>query len=679
MTRRPPPPSPPPKPRQKLPRKPVASGEPPAEQLADTPIRPLLERYCDLAGVRVLRRGPDLHELKLPPVERVHFKDRAALRLALSLDALERNPDAEIAVLGSPFLAHLIAAIRTRGGRLSLGLIPPPASPSRSGGTKEVGPGTDLVVPVRDGTARTRKAGLAEHAIGRLFARVVLRAGATVEEAVVESDVFDLATGTRVSDDVADLFRDLEAGRVAPAASDAIPDAVTVPSREPQELLRLLLANLREKSAERVRARQAAAEQQVAAELERLDRYFASILADKTDADEVRTITALHERRRTEEVRRHQVKAIVHPLQLVEARVLVQRVEWELESAHGRRARFAGQRPFAGAATWTLACPRCARPPAVLVICRHEEAHCVCDACALRCSVCAEDFCADHGIAMCRVDDQPACAEHARVCQSCRMEHCSTHAGVCAEGDHPACSACLEACGSCGRVVCNRHAERSRSDAPKGSRRLCPACLRYCEGGTNEPVGVDEVTPCASCDKSVCTAHQAVCEVDGHVHCSRHLRRTDHSQRLVCKQHLAACVHDGAAVFASDEVQACPICGKDACARHRVACEYCGRHVCTADLAPLQRARPSRRCSTCAQLAAVSEPPEPVLTAALTAIGGGKERKSSRAWRMARDRSHLVVELDFGLTRKTVLTVRHGDTVPDSIVKHSLLGSKGRK
>jgi diacylglycerol kinase family enzyme len=36
---------------------------------------------------------------------------------------------------------------------------------------------------VRDGTARARKAGLAEHAIGRLFARVVLRAGATVEEA----------------------------------------------------------------------------------------------------------------------------------------------------------------------------------------------------------------------------------------------------------------------------------------------------------------------------------------------------------------------------------------------------------------------------------------------------------------------------------------------------------------
>jgi hypothetical protein len=38
-----------------------------------------------------------------------------------------------------------------------------------------------------------------------------------------------------------------------------------------------------------------------------------------------------------------------------------------------------------------------------------------------------------------------------------------------------------------------------------------------------------------------------------------------------------------------------------------------------------------------------------------------------------------VVELDLGLTRKTVFTLRHGDTVPDRIVRHSVLGSKQRK
>jgi hypothetical protein len=658
-----------PKPQRKRPAAPP-TAPPEADPLADARIRPFVERYCDLAGVKLVDKGADLRELKLPLDERSHFQGRASLRLALSLEALERSPDAEIAVLGSPFLTHLIEAIRTRAGRLSLGMIPPP--PPVASDAQDASPSVAPPVPVRDGAARQTSVGLAAHPIGRLVARVVLRAGAGVEEAVVESDVFDLSTGTPSSDTVAGLFQELEARRVKPAAASAIPDADQVPPREPDELLKLLIGNLREKSAERVAARQAAAETEVAKELDRLDRYFASILADKSDADEERTITALHERRRAEEVRRHQVKAIVHPLQLVEARVLVQRVEWEIRSAHGRRGDLAAQRPLAGTAPWAVACPHCGRPPTELVVCRHESGHCACDACSTRCSVCAEDFCADHGIASCRVDEQPACEEHARVCPSCRMAHCSTHEGVCAEGDHPACSACLEACGSCGRVVCNRHTQQSRPDAPKGSRRLCTACVRYCEGGTNEPVGVDEVTQCASCSKSVCTAHQAVCVVDGHVHCSRHLHRTDASRRLVCGEHRASCAEEPAAIFASDEVEGCPVCGNDVCAQHRAACAYCGRQVCTTDFV-----QQSRRCATCAQLAASANPPAEVLTAARAVTGGAP--KTSRAWRIARDHTHYVVELDLGLTRKTVFTVRHGDTVPDKVMKHSVLGSKQRK
>lgn len=551
---------------------------------SDPRIRPLLERYCKLAKVKLVARGAELYELKLPVAERAYFKDRAAVRVALSLEALERDPDAEMAVLGSPFLAQLLEAVRARAGRLSLGMIPPapvgphPLTPSPVGRG-----GTALTVPVRNGTAKRRKSVLATHTVGRLLARIVLRAGAAVEEILIESAVIDLGTGARADDQVTELFADLEAQRIAPADPDDVPDAKLVPARAPAEMLQLLLGDLREKSAERVAARQAAAEKEVAAELERLDRYFASVLADKTDPDDVRTITALHERRRAEEVRRHQVKAIVHPLQLAQAQVLMQRVEWDIQSKRGVHTRFAAQRPVAGAANWILTCPKCGRPPAQLVVCVHEEdkrGHCACDACAKTCSVCATDFCADHGIASCRIDEQPACEQHARVCQSCHMAHCSTHEGVCADGEHAACSACLEACGSCGRVVCNRHAEQTKADAPKGSRRLCAACLRYCEGGTNEPVGVDEVAQCVSCGRSVCTTHQAVCAVDGQVHCSRHLRRADGSGRVVCEQHRATCVAEPEAVLASDEVEACPVCGKDVCAQHREQsgrCETCAR------------------------------------------------------------------------------------------------------
>src|SRR6267378_240058 len=213
---------------------------------------------------------------------------------------------------------------------------------------------------------------------------------------------------------------------------------------------------------------------------------------------------------------------------------------------------------------------------------------------------------------------------------------------------------------------------QSGADAPKGSRRLCTQCLKYCEGGTNEPVGVDEVTECVTCGKSVCTAHQAVCAVDGQVHCSQHLRRTDKSRRLVCARHRAGCAEEAMAFFASDEVEECPVCGKGACAEHRTACGYCGRQVCTADLP-----RQSRRCATCAQLAAVADPPDDVVTAARAVAGVGP--KPSRAWRVARDRRHIVVEIDLGFSRKAVFTLRHGTAVPESVVKHSLLGSKRRQ
>jgi len=652
-----------------------------ADPLADARIRPLLERYCSLAGVKQAALGSDHVKLSLPQAEQPFFRDRERLSVAFSLDALERDPDAEIAVLGSPFLSQLIEAIRTRAARLSLGLLAPASASSplsrRERGTggedgRERGDdGVDLPIPVRDGTVKSSKGKLAVHPVGRLVARVVLRAGAGVEEAVVESDVYDLATGARLSDDLAGAFRDLEAGRVEPADPADAGKASTVPAREPGDLLRLLLNHLQEKSAERVAARRAAAEQALATELGRLDRYFESILKEQSDPEAIGTVTALAERRRTEEIRRSQVKAVVHPVQLIDATVLMQRAEWQLESAHGRRAPFSAQRSLSGGSAWVLACPHCGRSPTALVICRHD--HCGCEACSSRCSVCAEDFCSDHGIAQCRVDEQPACDEHVRVCPSCRLQHCTAHEGVCAEDGHTACSACLAPCGSCGRVVCNRHAEQSGAAAPKGSRRLCTACVKYCEGGTNEPVGVDEVTQCASCSKSVCTAHQAVCVVDGQVHCSRHLRRTDTSRRLVCGRHRAGCVEEAMTLFASDEVEQCPVCAKDACAQHRAACGYCGRHVCTADLE-----QASRRCATCAQLATIADPPEHVVTAARAVMGGGAPR-ASRAWRIARDKSHLVVELDLGFRRKAVFTVRHGDQVPDSVVRHSLLGSKRRK
>src|SRR5206468_1261352 len=214
-----------------------------------------------------------------------------------------------------------------------------------------------------------------------------------------------------------------------------------------------------------------------------------------------------------------------------------------------------------GAAAWAMTCPHCGRPPAALVVCRHD--HCGCDACSHRCSVCAEDFCAEHGLAECRVDGQPACDEHARVCPSCRLQYCTAHEGVCAEDGHAACATCLAPCGSCGRVVCNRHAEQSHADAPKGRRRLFTARLR--------------TRACGSCGKLVCAGHSAECVEDKLRHCVTHLKPlVDANGALGCAAHRKECHVDGQA-FSPKGVAACPVCGKDACAQHRAACSHCGR------------------------------------------------------------------------------------------------------
>ena len=68
-------------------------------------------------------------------------------------------------------------------------------------------------------------------------------------------------------------------------------------------------------------------------------------------------------------------------------------------------------------------------------------------------------------------------------------------------------------------------------------------------------------------------------------------------------------------------------------------------------------------------MAAVSDPPDALVTVALAAAGG--EPQASRRWRMARDKSHAVVEVDLGRKRTAVVTLRHDENVADGVVHHS--------
>jgi hypothetical protein len=72
-------------------------------------------------------------------------------------------------------------------------------------------------------------------------------------------------------------------------------------------------------------------------------------------------------------------------------------------------------------------------------------------------------------------------------------------------------------------------------------------------------------------------------------------------------------------------------------------------------------------------LTTVADPDDLLIQAASHALSDDAKAKS---WRAGRDATHRVVELDLGWTRRVVFTARHGSDVPDSVLRHSLLGTK---
>ncbi len=635
----------------------------------------------------------------------------------------ERHPEAEMGVVGSAFLQELLEAIRTRGSVRRYGLLAPSFSPD--------GTAAQLDISVRRATTGRATVSQAIHPLGRLIARVAIKSGGMVTEHIVESGVFDLGLGARVPDDVAELCGALARGATVAAPDDGAGAAQRVATRPPDEIIRLMLGDLEASVAPEIHSHRSDAQRSLAVEVARIDRYYANLIEETADslgkipAGARRTIEAEHARRRAEEERRHDVRATVHPLQLVEFGVLTQRAEWIFATSSGHEGKFVARRVLSGSGQWQMACPTCGVLPTALALCRRD--HVACAACSTPCSVCDDDFCQQHGLAACHVDRKPACEVHARICTTCRRSYCTGHETTCSEGQHFACVACVGSCGVCGRSVCATHSFQSDITAPMGGRRLCRDCTVYCEGGTNEPVGTDEVTRCASCDKYVCANHQSVCAIDKRVHCSKHLRRTDGSRRLACETHRAQCQEEPHVIFAVDEVGACtscgsikctnhtgvcqgdeqrhchthlarlfdtpaalgcqkhrsichidkraytttgtsscPACAESVCMEHRRECKWCGRDLC--------RTHFDRQglCSTCRNLTPAAEPSDALITAGIAANGG--EPAKAKAWRTSRDAAHTVVELDLGWTRRLIFSVLHGDTVPQHVVRRSLFG-----
>lgn len=218
----------------------VGSEQDQREPLADARIRPLLERYVAASGATLENVGDGLVELQVPAGDRSAFNKRSSMRIAFTLDALERDPEAEIAVVGSPLVEQLVTAIRSRGSRFHYGFLPPDVVPNAE--AVEPGVTTSNVVLGEPQVA------LARHPIVSLLARIVVSAGSAVEEHLVESGCFDATTGVAVPAHVAARCNEARRAnrprrRSTKLATKELPLRA---AREVPELVSIVLRDLRE-------------------------------------------------------------------------------------------------------------------------------------------------------------------------------------------------------------------------------------------------------------------------------------------------------------------------------------------------------------------------------------------------------------------------------------------------
>lgn len=679
--------------------------------------RQLLEKYASLTGGLLMDLGDGLMELEVPSSEKAFWGPGRKIHLALVPAALEEDPEAELLGLGSPLFERLLKAIRARGFHEIRGIISPTADPSAAA--------ADLPVPLEGVTAGACRTELTLLPVGRLLARVSIKAGAKLEERLVESPMVDLSTGVQ-------LMIPVPAERIS--GSDALPSGVVLaPIRGAQELLPLLFDELERELAADIARIRADASLHLKGEVDRLERYYGKMVEEVEPEDDPAGAAAAKQafkaeltRRKDEEEERHRVRVTVHPLQLIEWRVLSQRAIWPLTTEAGGRGEVIATRLLVGEAEWRINCPTCGNLPGAIRLC--AGGHAGCPDCSERCGVCSATTCRTHGLATCGIEGHAICAEHVRHCASCGVVHCSAHAGFCRVGDHEVCPTCAVQCGRCGVAICRHHATRTAKVAPRGERWVCGECTVYCEGGTGEPIGLDEAVRCSSCENHVCETHRVTCAVDQQTHCSKHLRKSDRSGRLLCEDHRQSCADEPGSVLASDEVspcgscgkvicdnhggncdadgtrhcvshlapladrpgrkgceqhrtvchvdkvsyslagtKPCPVCDQPTCEQHRFPCSNCARHVCVRDVE-------GGKCVTCARLAEMADPSDDLIQAALVANGG--EPPKAKGWKVAQDASGKVVELDLGWTRKLVFSVLHGEVKPRTVVMHGLLSVK---
>lgn len=686
----------------------------------------LLSEYVSLAGGEL--EQPEEGLIRFTPAREDVDRFGTVRLIALNPESMDLHPDAEVAIVGSRFVTDLLDAIRQHGTRWNRGYLDPASHLDLADGVP--------ALPLRRGTVESANVSTRWVPYGRLTAAASIRIGHEVQDQLVVTGFFNLTNGSPLD---AEGMGAVSAGLSSTALGSQRGAYDVARSLPLTQTLPAMLSDIENGLSATVADAGQTASRALARELKRLETYYGQLVAEarrrptNVSQDAVRAYEGDLERRRVEEIARHQVKVDLRPAQLEVVNILAQEVAYSLRD-DGHTGRLFGHRRLLGEPAWLVICPNCQATPDHWAVC--TGGHVLCSSCSTDCSQCAASSCSAHGGGVCTDSDgrtHVLCADHLLSCPSCQGGYCTDHAAECRVGQHTSCLACSRECEACGSTVCRAHSVQTTTGAflpsedlpAERARTLCPACVRFCRGLRDEIRAVDEVDTCKVCGTSVCAEHAGVCTVTGDTQCLSHLTRTDRSRRLVGPHHQARCAAEPDLLFASDEIAPCSECGALFCSEHRVNCyydgaEFCAEHAvglrngeyscaehhgtCVVDKAPAKLsslltcpvcASPSclthsaecsscgmpvcandflvdsKTCRTCGGLRVVDQPDDRLLDAMAELV---PDAGPVRRWEVGRDASRHVARATISRWGKTVTFVlNHGSNRATSALQHGVI------
>lgn len=192
------------------------------------------------------------------------------------------------------------------------------------------------------------------------------------------------------------------------------------------------------------------------------------------------------------------------------------------------------------------------------------------------CGVCGKDTCLEH--IRSTVEAVKACTQCVRQCQHCPPNrlHIPRAMASCTVCQKEVCPEHRGACSVCKQPTCHEHLHPSVE-----GEMVCSNCAHYCKDCASHHHHLPQAMECCGvCSGEICVEHRAKCRVCQRPTCADHMRMTEEGL-AACTGCTRQCKHCAPEKHHLPQaMQACNVCGTEACGSHRQQCGHCLGHTC---------------------------------------------------------------------------------------------------